>query len=115
MGTRITDGKAVRSAHDGSMGGNNTNPLTKTLSAGTTMTMFGFSPLKIIVLLAIIAAVWYGFKVFARGKPAKKVENDTPAEKDEGAVDMEACAVCGDYVPDGSSACGKDDCPYPPG
>jgi len=79
------------------------------------MAMFGFSPLKIIVLLAIIAAVWYGFKVFARGKPAKKVENDAPAEKDEGAVDMEACAVCGDYVPAGASACGKDDCPYPPG
>ena len=30
--------------------------------------MLGFSPLKIIVLIAIIVAVWYGFKIFGRGR-----------------------------------------------
>ena len=77
--------------------------------------MFGFSLPKIVVLVVIIALVWYGFKVFSRGRnlenPGKG--DEVTDNKGEQPVDMEACTVCGDYVATGSPSCGTEDCPFP--
>ena len=76
--------------------------------------MFGFSLAKLIVLAVIVAVVWYGFKVFTKGKQLENPGEEESITKDEPeAVDMQACGVCGDYVAPEASDCGKDDCPYP--
>ncbi|MGF1608091.1 MAG: hypothetical protein ACFCUQ_01755 [Kiloniellales bacterium] len=99
--------------------------------------MFGFSLQKILVLIAIVAAVWYGFKFLSRldatrkaeaklrermgGKPSghkasgHKASGGRAAKRDEqaDAEDMVLCPVCQSYVPArGSSNCGRPDCPY---
>lgn len=86
--------------------------------------MLGFSLGKIVVLLLIVAAVWYGFRMLARG--GRPVERDREsgrigaAEREgadrEGATvhEMETCSVCGTFVPaDAARACGREGCPYP--
>lgn len=92
--------------------------------------MFGFSLQKIIVLVAIVAAVWYGFKFLSRLDASRKAEAKVRHEKggsrgkskgrgkaappaaDE-PEDMVQCPVCGAYVAArASSSCGRDDCPY---
>ncbi len=89
--------------------------------------MFGFSLPKLLVLAAILTAVWYGFKFIgrldqerrgslkdrvrraaqgARGKPEA-------AEAPTAVEDMVQCAVCGVFMPAGDmAACGKPNCPY---
>jgi hypothetical protein len=79
--------------------------------------MLGFSLPKLIVLGIIIAAIWYGFKMFGRGRLAFKSKVST----DEGskvagsnAVDMSQCKVCNDFVSvEITKFCGKAGCPYP--
>ena len=74
--------------------------------------MFVFSLPKLIVLAAIIAAVWYGFKIFARGRTvAAGSQKKTGQAKADGSLEMKPCEVCGDYVAAGASSCGRDDCP----
>ena len=90
--------------------------------------MFGFSLQKLLLLAAIIAAVWYGFKFVGRlqdardaqaGKPARKPRwpgkrrKETKAAGGEGeAEDMVQCPVCQAYVPARSAqSCGRADCP----
>lgn len=92
--------------------------------------MFGFSLQKILVLVAIIAAVWYGFKFLSRLDALRKAEAKvrhakgksrgkskdggkaaTPAADD--VEDMVQCPTCGAYVAAGTRcSCGRDDCPY---
>ena len=88
--------------------------------------MLGFSLGKILVLAAMIALVWYGFKYVARrnqkfgrdkadGRLGRQGDNahDNDAH-DEKVQDMETCAVCGTFVPNGSArSCGRESCPYP--
>ena len=86
--------------------------------------MFGFSLQKLLVLAAIIAAVWYGFQWLSRldkqrtadqklrdgGGAAKK--GGRPAKSDE-PEDMVQCPVCNAFViAKSSSNCGRPDCPY---
>tara|TARA_Y100000588_G_scaffold95497_1_gene103542 strand:+ start:631 stop:837 length:207 start_codon:yes stop_codon:yes gene_type:complete len=66
--------------------------------------------LKIVVLIAIIATVWYGFKMIGRRNIAKQREDAQKAE-DAGET-MAACSVCGTYVPESQKDCGRDACPY---
>ena len=66
--------------------------------------------LKIIVLLLIIGAVWYGFKMIGR-RNANKQSNDARNDRVEGE-EMTACEVCGTYVTDSPSNCGRESCPY---
>jgi len=78
--------------------------------------MLGFSLPKLIVLAAIIAAIWYGFKIFGRGKVASK--SNTPGDDTDSvildAVDMVKCETCGDFVASkDTTSCGKEGCPYP--
>ncbi len=85
--------------------------------------MFGFSIAKLIVLAAVIAAVWYGFKFIGRldkaRKHAAKLTRDgtrdgagaAPAAETE---DMERCEACDAYVSARNPAsCGRADCPHP--
>ena len=76
--------------------------------------MFGFSLAKLLVLAAIIAAVWYGVKIIGRRNQAKPVARD---DADDGRITAEEtveCAVCGTYlVQAGAKSCGRADCPYP--
>ena len=88
--------------------------------------MFGFSFYKLLVLVAVIAAVWYGFKFIGRlqdqrqadaklragvgRRPSARGADDpgTPA-----AENMVACPVCQAYVTARNTAsCGRTDCPY---
>ena len=82
--------------------------------------MFGISLTKLLVLIAIIAAVWYGFKAIGRLEKAQKarvrVEKPAPPPKsarEEGAQEMIQCPKCGSYVPSGAVMdCGREGCPY---
>ena len=83
--------------------------------------MLGFSLGKILVLIAMIALVWYGFKYVARRN--RNVGRDEAGgrigRRQDGAEDpevqvMQTCAVCGTFVPHGSArSCGRESCPYP--
>ncbi len=88
--------------------------------------MFGFSLQKLLVLAAIIAAVWYGFKFVGRLDRARKEgarealkgrkrgERAAAQKADAAAEEMLRCDACGAYVvARGATSCGRDDCPYP--
>jgi len=85
--------------------------------------MFGLPSIqKLIVLAAIVAAVWYGFKFLGRLQQARKAEaklregkNGQPAKKSGEAArrrgdaveDLVPCPSCGAYVRAGSTCtCG---------
>ncbi len=90
--------------------------------------MFGFSLQKLMVLVAVIAAVWYGLKFIGRLQDAREVEQKLraggtrqpkarwrrtkqPAAPE--AEDMVECPVCQAYVPArGASRCERPGCPY---
>lgn len=83
--------------------------------------MFGFGLTKIAVLIAVVLAVWYGFKFVGRldqarkaqaeGKPKKRAENRN-AKRPE-VEDTVECPVCGAYVvARNSTPCERSDCPY---
>ena len=90
--------------------------------------MFGFSLQKLLVLVAVVAAVWYGFKFVARlqdarradavgregpGKEPKKAKRDSGDPGRIDAEDMVQCPVCKAYVSSrGVTNCGRPDCPY---
>ena len=73
--------------------------------------MLGFSLPKLIILCLIIVVIWYGFKIFGRGRAISKrngsIEENNPQNPD--AVDMIRCDICGDYfVPINSkTSCSK--------
>ena len=84
--------------------------------------MLGFSLSKLVVLAAIIALVWYGFKWVGRvnrlreerearaGAAGAKVEDGGG----QGVEDMVKCEVCGTFVAArGARHCGREGCPYP--
>lgn len=86
--------------------------------------MLGLSIGKLIFTVAVVAAVFYGWKwvgrVQAQRARVKGQERPEATEKQSGnaaiedAVDMTQCPACGDYVPaKGARSCGRDDCPYP--
>lgn len=90
--------------------------------------MFGFSLQKLLVLAAIVGAVWYGFKLVSRLQEARKLEETARGGKQqraarraaegakspaEGAEDMVQCPVCRIYVAARAAGnCGRSDCPY---
>ena len=80
-----------------------------------------FSVSKILVLIVIIAVVWYGFKIIARRnrnmgsrQPRGHIGSGRQEASGKATQDMESCAVCGTFVPNASAkGCGRDACPYP--
>ena len=71
--------------------------------------------LKLVVLAAIIAAVFIGYRVIDRRiKGAKAPQAPTAAPPAVDSQAMARCATCQTYVPaEGASGCGRADCPYP--
>lgn len=92
--------------------------------------MFGIPSIqKLIVLAAVIALVWYGFKFVGRLQDRRKAEGGlggraprrpktrgrAPAaeSRSQDAEDMIACPVCQAYVQvRGATRCDRSDCPY---
>jgi len=85
--------------------------------------MFAFSLSKLIVLIGMILAVWYGFKLIGRFQELREFEARRRAKekRDErmqaGATreieDTVKCRVCGSYVTTrGATNCGQPGCPY---
>jgi uncharacterized protein len=79
--------------------------------------MLGFSIQKILLLVAVIAAVWYGFKMFSRLEAAKREREKVADERDENSgprtEELVQCPVCEAYVPSQHpTSCGRSDCPY---
>ena len=88
--------------------------------------MFGFGFTKLVVLIGIVAAVWYGFKVVGQLDKARKQSqvNKSPRHSGGGgggngggkAPEVEEtvqCPTCGAYVvAKSSSPCERPDCPY---
>lgn len=81
--------------------------------------MFGFPSLsKILLLIAIISAIWFGFRLLsqldrqrrdvARKKEGRARAQGTPRQVD----DMVKCDVCSTFVARGSGDCGKPGCPF---
>lgn len=72
---------------------------------------------KILVLVAIIALVWYGFKLVGRldqqRKEAVRRREDRPAKPGPRVEETERCRSCGAFVAaSGATSCGRPDCPY---
>ena len=91
--------------------------------------MFGLPSIqKLLVLAAVVAIVWYGFKFLGKLQKARAVEAKEHKKatrqtrkgrwrraKDEAleAEVMVQCPVCEAYVPArGTAACDRPDCPY---
>ncbi len=95
--------------------------------------MLGFSLGKLLVLLAVIGAVWYGFKYLSRMQYLRERRAEAREQIDSGgapppppgrgrrkqaaerpaAEDMTQCPACQAYVPaKGARNCGRPDCPY---
>ena len=90
--------------------------------------MFGFSLQKLLVLAAVIALVWYGFKFVGRLQDQRKADGGlgaraprrsrrrggapAPEPRAQDAEDMVACPVCQAYVQvRGAARCDRSDCP----
>ena len=70
--------------------------------------------LKLGVLVAIIAAVMFGFRIIERRiKGAKTPQTPTAAPPIDDSQAMARCDTCQTYVPaEGARGCGRADCPY---
>ena len=70
--------------------------------------------LKYLLLILVIAGVWYGFRYVNKKKAAAPPVTPPPAQPQVKAEDMTACRVCGAYVAEATvKSCGRNDCPYP--
>lgn len=71
--------------------------------------------LKYLLLILVIAGVWYGYRYVNRKKTAAgEPVTPPPAHPQVKAEDMSACRVCGAYVAEATAkSCGRNDCPYP--
>jgi len=69
---------------------------------------------KVLLLAAVIAIVWYGFKLVGRLDRQRKAKVDRDGDdKRVEAADTVQCPVCDAYVAEnGTSNCGKANCPY---
>jgi hypothetical protein len=83
----------------------------------------GFS--KLVVLIAILLAVWYGFKLVgqldrarkqalrARGQAARPAGRRPAAAPERAVEDMVKCGTCGTYIAARRpTRCSRADCPY---
>ena len=87
--------------------------------------MFGLPSLgKLLLLIAIVLAVWYGFKWIGRLDAQRKAAAKRSAAERRGSVkrrsgsesvteEMVQCPACETYVLSRSTGtCGRPDCPY---
>lgn len=89
--------------------------------------MFGFSLAKLLVLAAIVGAVWFGFKYYTRieakraaerlkggrGGGKRRARRESVEDTETAAETMVQCPVCKVYQPAGdTAACDRANCPY---
>lgn len=74
---------------------------------------------KLLLLLAVIGAVWYGFRMFAQIQAAREKEGDgtkvrsaRSSRRTIPAQDLVLCEKCKSYVTPEGSGCRRGDCPY---
>lgn len=78
--------------------------------------MFGFSLPKLMVLAAIVAAIWYVYRLIERRTGGKRKGGSRGGGDAPQAVDMNKCTVCGDYVSaETPNACDRAGCPFEAG
>lgn len=80
---------------------------------------------KLVVLVAVIAVIWFGFRWLerierARRRAAERAQarlgRSRPGPIGGGETqEMKACPVCGTYVAATAGACGRANCPFPGG
>ncbi len=79
--------------------------------------MFGLSLAKILLIAAVIAAVWYGYRWWQRVQRVTRDEETMLARERARAAsgeDMVKCPACETYLsPKSARACGRNECPYP--
>jgi uncharacterized protein len=81
--------------------------------------MLGFSFMKLLLLVGVIAFVWFGWRWYQRWeleqRRAEAARRTGGSEAPRlAAEDMVACRVCGTYVaPRSARACARPECPYP--
>ena len=69
------------------------------------------SPSKILLTVAVIVVVVMATRFLRRRSENKAAGRDSGAREAPAAEELEACAVCGDYVSTAAPACGRADCP----
>lgn len=72
-----------------------------------------FSLPKILALIGVVGAVWYGFRLLeAHRKSESGDDTHDPAasKKTGGPLDLEECSICRAWV--AGEACERDACPY---
>jgi hypothetical protein len=75
---------------------------------------------KLLLLLLVIAAVWFGFRYVGRVEAVRQALREQLARRQQPqkaprveAEDLAGCSVCGAYVAArGASHCGRADCPW---
>jgi len=73
---------------------------------------------KILLFAVIVIAVIFGGRLlrnlFSGGPavPGDGGKSGAGSGGEAGAVDLEACSLCGSYVDPAAGDCGKADCPY---
>lgn len=80
---------------------------------------------KLVVLVAVVAVIWFGFRWLERvGRARRRAAERAQARLGRGrpgpiggveTQEMKACAVCGTYVAATAQACGRPKCPFPGG
>jgi len=77
------------------------------------------SPTKVLVLIAIISAIWFGFRLLGqieRGRREAerraKEQGRVQAKQSRPVADMVQCKVCGAFTAPASKSCGKTGCPF---
>ena len=76
--------------------------------------MFGIGFGKLLLLVLVVAAAWYGFKLVGRLDRQRKRKRAENKKRDAESIGkMDQCPVCGTYVVAGRAAsCGRAGCPY---
>ena len=84
--------------------------------------MFGISFNKLLLLAAICAAIWFGFRYIGRVEQVRRaLRQQAQRRRAAGeaqrptleAEDLTPCPRCGSYVTArGASPCGRGDCPW---
>ena len=69
---------------------------------------------KLVLLILLGFAVWYGMRWLNRAPPKIVRRRQPPAPGPQPAVeDLTACPTCGAYVAASARGCGKPGCPQP--
>ena len=79
--------------------------------------MFGGFLGKLLLLVLVVAAVWFGWRYVQRlQQTLAKREEPKRAPKPEprgiASEDMVKCRACGAYVAAAAGRCGRADCPF---